>query len=94
MNPAEYPIVAIFGNDTDIELSIFLEMACEEVLLAPGAKVELLARPQSCAQPIEVHYCSNGLQVFPRKDWDPDWYIRYDGRVVKPEFPTRISKVL
>ena len=63
MNPSNYPIAAISGNDTSEELSLHLERLAEEVILVPGHRVELLARPSSGSLPICVLQVDRGLQV-------------------------------
>ena len=87
-------VVAEFTNDSPKEMRIFLEMTCEEIFLAPGHHIELLARPSAGLLPITVAYLEDGLQVFPNREFDPDWMIRFEGRVFKPEYPTRLSGVL
>jgi hypothetical protein len=91
MQPSEYPTVAEIGNDTSTELRCFLEMTCEEIFLPPGERFELLARPSAGLLPISIHQTDDGLQIFPHKEFDPDWHIRYKGKVLKPGFPTYLA---
>lgn len=67
MNLTDYPTAASIGNDTSKDISLHLEMLAEEVILAPGQHVELLARPSPGLLPISVHQIEVGLQVFPNK---------------------------
>ncbi|WP_396180073.1 hypothetical protein [Flavobacterium sp.] len=91
MQPSEYVIVGEFSNDTKHELRLFLEMTCEEVFLAPGLQIELLARPNPDLLPVHVAAIEGGLQIFPFRDFDPDWHIRFKGKVFKPGYPTRLT---
>ena len=88
-----YIVVGKFSNDTAAEMRIFLEMTCEEIFLLPGHTVELLAKSSDYLLPITVAYISDGLQIFANKQWDVDWHIRFDGRVLKPGFPTRLPEL-
>jgi hypothetical protein len=92
MNPGEYPIVASFGNDTTREMSLHLEMLAEEVVLGPGHRVELLARPSPHLLPISVHQVEGGLQVFPNQEFDPDWHVRFKGKIIRAAYPLRLSE--
>jgi hypothetical protein len=94
MTAAEHVVVAEFTNDTQSEMRIFLEMTCEEVFLAPGQHIELLARPSEHLLPLTIAYLSDGIQVFPHKEWDPDWMIRFEGKLIKPEYPTRLTGIM
>jgi hypothetical protein len=91
MNPTDYPVAAMFGNDTSEDISLHLEMLAEEVILAPGHRVELLARPSPDLLPISVHQVEGGLQVFPNKEFDPDWHVRFNGRVIRAGHPLRLA---
>jgi len=93
MTPSEYIVVAEFINEGEQEMRIFLEMTCEEVFVAVGQKIELLARPSEGLLPITVSYLPDGLQVFPCRTFDPDWHIRFNGTVLKPGYPTRLSEL-
>ena len=90
MPTTEHVVVAEFTNDTQSEMRLFLEMTCEEIFLAPGQHIELLAKPSAHLLPLTFAYLKDGIQVFPHKEWDPDWMIR-KGRLIKPQFPTRLS---
>lgn len=92
MNPTDYIIVAEFANDTTSEMRIFLEMSCEEIFLSPGHRIELLAKSSDNLLPITIEYISGGLQVFPNREFDPDWHIRFKGEIIKPQYPTRLSE--
>ena len=72
MNPTEYPSVASFANDTDKDISLHLEMLGEQVILAPGHAVDLVAKPSPNLLPISVHQVEDGMQISPHKEFDPD----------------------
>ena len=93
MNPAEYLVVTELTNDTDREMRIFLEMTCEEIFLAPGHHIQLLAKHTDELLPITIQYIDDGLQIFPHKEFDPDWHIRFMGEVIKPGYPTRLAEL-
>ena len=65
MNPPDYPIAAIFGKATSEEPSLPLEILAEEVILAPGHRAELLARPSSGSLQIGVLRVDRGLRGQP-----------------------------
>ena len=92
MSPSEYPVVGEFLNDTQREMTLYLEMTCEEVVLEPGHGVELLARPHPDLLPLTMNIVEGGLQIHPCRVFDPDWHIRFKGRLMKPGFPTRLSE--
>lgn len=92
MSPSEYLVVGEFRNDTSQEMSLYLEMTCEEVVLAPGQEVELLAKPDPDLLPLTADFVEGGLQIHPCRVVDPDWHIRFKGKVMKPGYPTRLSE--
>ncbi len=92
MQPTEYPTVGKFRNDTVSELRLFLEMTCEEVVLSPGHSVELLARPNPDLLPLTIELVDGGLQIHPCRIFDPDWHIRFNGMILKPGYPSRLSE--
>jgi len=32
------------------------------------------------------------MQVFPHKEFDPDWHVRFNGKVLKAQHPLRLSQ--
>ena len=81
MNPTDFVTVATFNNGTSGEMRLYLEMIGDEVVLSPGHEVDLLARPSEGLLPISVVYVEDGLQVFANREPDPDWHIRFKGRI-------------
>ena len=91
MNPSEFPIVGEFSNDTKKEMTLYLEMLGEEVVLSPGHSIQLLALPTSTLLPLTIDYVEGGLQIHPYKEFDPQWHIRFKGKLIKPGHPTLLS---
>jgi len=94
MTPCEYIVVGEFRNDTTQEMTLYLEMTCEEVVLAPSHEIELLARPDPDLLPLTTNYVEGGLQIHPCRVFDPDWHIRFKGKIIKPGYPTRLSEFI
>lgn len=90
MNSNDYPVVGSFRNDTNSEMHLYLEMIPEQVTLSPGDEVELLARPSEHLLPIDVERVEDGYHIHAHKEWDPDWHVRYRGKVIKARTPTRL----
>ena len=89
MQPSEYPSVASFGNETTQDITLYLEMLGEQVVLAPGDCIELLAAPDPDMLPLTVLQVEGGLQIYPYKTFDPDWHVRFEGRIVRAGLPLR-----
>ena len=92
MHPSQYTVVAEFRNDTPAEIHLYLEVLCEEVVLAPGHAIQLLARPDPGLLPLAIDMVADGLQVFACRVGDPDWHIRFKGKLIKPAYPTRLAE--
>jgi len=73
-------------------MRLYLEMLAEEVVLSPGHSVELLARPSADLLPITVDYVVGGLQVHPHRECDPDWHVRFMGKIIRAEHPTVLAE--
>lgn len=93
MDPSRYPTVAVFMNDGDSDMSLHLEMLAEEVILAPGHRVELLAKPSSGLLPLTIGHFAGGLQIHPHQEFDPDWHVRFNGKVIRAGHPTRLAEL-
>jgi len=92
MEPTEYPTVGSFSNDTDSDLCLYLEMIPEKVILSPGHSVELLARPTDDLLPLTVDRVAGGFQVHACREFDPDWHVRFRGKLIKAGHPTRLKE--
>lgn len=88
MEPSEYPTVGSFSNDTSSDLCLYLEMVPEEVILSPGHSVELLAKPTDDLLPLTVECVDGGFQIHLFRGFDPDWYVRFKGKLIKVACPT------
>lgn len=91
MTPENYPVVGRFKNETVFAMTLYLEMVPEEVILEPGDEVELLAQPTDNLLPLDVAPVEDGLHIHAHKEWNPDWHVRFRGRVIKAGNPTRLS---
>lgn len=91
MAPENYPVVGRFKNETAFAMTLYLEMVPEEVILEPGDEVELLAQLTDNLLPLGVTPVEDGFHIHAHKEWDPDWHVRFRGRVIKAGNPTRLS---
>jgi hypothetical protein len=91
MNPSEYLVVGEFTNDTAAEMRLYLEMLAEEVVLSPGHSIELMAKPSPDLLPLTISYVEGGMQIHPYKEFDPDWHVRFNGKVIRASHPTLLS---
>ena len=91
MRSDQHVCVAQFQNDTAAPMTLYLEMLGEQVVLAPGHEVELLALPLEDLLPLTVSYVEGGLQIHPHKEFDPDWHVRFRGKMIRAGHPTILS---
>jgi hypothetical protein len=91
-NVSEHVTVGEFRNDTEGQMRLYLEMLGEEVVLAPGHSVELLAKPSANLLPLTIGYVSGGLQIHPCREFDPDWHVRFRGRLIRAGHPTVLTE--
>ncbi len=92
MNTGEHVCVAHFHNDTPEPITLYLEMLGEQVVLSPGHQVELLALPLPDLLPLSIDYVQGGLQIHPHKEFDPDWHLRFNGRLIRAGHPTILAE--
>jgi len=92
MEPSEYLVVFSHRNDTSSDCHIYLEMVPEEVVLSPGHAIELLAKPTSDLLPLTIDHVEGGLQIYACREFDPDWHVRFNGKVIKAGHPTRLRE--
>ena len=92
MNSGKHVCVAHFQNDTQESMTLYLEMLGEEVVLSPGHEVELLALPLEDLLPLTVSYVKGGLQIHPHKEFDPDWHVRFKGKILRAGHPTVLAE--
>jgi hypothetical protein len=91
MSPSQYPVIGHYRNDTKAAMSIHLELVPEEVVLSPGHEIELLARPSLDLLPLTMGVVEGGLQIHACREFDPDWHVRFNGRVIKAGCPTVLA---
>lgn len=92
MQEPELQVVGTFRNETAGEMRLILEMLGEEVVLSPGHSIELLARQSADLLPLTVDYVDHGLQIHPHKEFDPDWHVRFRGKLIRAAHPTILSE--
>ena len=92
MDAAHFPVVGIFRNDTERELRLHLEMLAAEVVLSPGHEVELLARPSEGLLPLTIDLVEGGLQIHPAREFDPEWHVRFNGKLLEARWPTILKE--
>lgn len=85
-------VVAEFCNDTQQEMTLYLEMLGEEVIMSPGHTVELLAKDTNDLLPLTIGYVERGIQVHPYKELDPDWHVRFNGKLIRAGHPTILAE--
>ena len=88
MQPSEYTVVGVFRNDTNRDMHLHLEMIPEEVVISPGQSIELLAKPGPGLLPLTFDLLDDGLQIHAHKDIDPEWHVRFKGRLIRAGNPT------
>jgi hypothetical protein len=72
-------------------MNLYLEMVADQLVMAPGHEVELLARESPGLLPIHIAVVDDGLQIHPHKEFDPDWHVRFRGKIIKVEAMTRLA---
>ena len=92
MKDHELVVAGAFTNDTSLEMWLFLEMLGEEIVMAPGHSVELMASDTSDLLPITVSYVEGGLLIHPHKEFDPNWHVRFNGKTLRAGHPTVLSE--
>lgn len=83
--------VGHFRNQTDADMTLYLEMIAAEVVMSPGHEVELLGAGEDLL-PITVDYVEGGLQIHPNKEFDPGWHVRFAGKLIPAGFPTILAE--
>lgn len=84
-------VVGEFRNDTGSEIRLHLEAVPEELVMAPGHEVALLARASANLLPINVAVVDGGLQIHAHREADPDWHVLFRSKLIKPGTPTRLA---
>jgi hypothetical protein len=92
MSSGQHVCVGHFHNDTKRPMTLYLEMLGAEVILDPGHQIELLALPLDGLLPLSIDYVEGGLQIHPHKEFDPDWHVRFNGKLIRAGYPTIPAK--
>ena len=87
----KYTSVGIISNNTEAEITVCLEVDCEEIRVAPGLSFELLIEEKPEALPVTINYFNGGLQIYPHRS-DPEWLIVFNGKQIKPSYPTILAE--
>lgn len=87
----KFQTVGYFSNETDKEITVFLELLCEEIVLSPGHEMELLAENKEEHFPVHILYHSTGIQIYPHKG-SPEWLVKFNGKEIVPAHPTKLSE--
>ena len=88
----KYRSVGVFSNETDEEMTIFLEVLCEEIHMSPGHEIELLAEDNDDHFPVTILYHKEGLQVYPRSGCT-EWKFIFNGREYTADYPSKLSEL-
>ena len=91
MFPKKLTTIAHIHNETQREMRLHLEMIGAEIVLSPGHAVELLASPSNELLPVTIDYLEHGLQIHPYKEFDPNWHIRFKGKLIPAGYPTVLA---
>jgi hypothetical protein len=92
MSDTNYITVARFCNESTIEMRLYLEMTGAEIVMRPGHVIDLLASTGEGLLPITIDSVDGGLQIHPYKQFDPDWHIRFEGKIIRAGFPTILAE--
>jgi hypothetical protein len=92
MSDVPYITIARFRNESGAEMRLYLEMTGAEIVMRPGHAIDLLASPEEGLLPITIDCVEGGLQIHPYKQFDPDWHVRFAGKVICAGFPTILSE--
>ena len=84
--------VGNFKNETDRPLVLHLEMLCAEVHLSPGHEIELLAVASPELLPVSISVSDGALSICPNRVFDPEWHVRFKGKLISAGWPTMLSE--
>jgi len=79
--------VGMFANKSNKQITLFLEVDCEEVRMQPGHEVELLIEDVADALPVTILYQEDGMQIYPNLG-NPSWRLKFKGKEIQPGWPT------
>jgi len=88
---SSYPVVLELENHGESDMEVWLEMVPEGVILAPGHRIQLLARPDEDLLPLDIARTPKGWVIHAHRSFDPDWHVRFKGHLLKPASPSRLA---
>lgn len=91
-----YKSVGIISNCSDKEITVYLEMLCEEIKVAPNLSFELFIEDTTTegfpsSLPIAFNYIEDGIQIYPNRGCGK-WKIIFNGKEIIPDYPTVLSE--
>ncbi len=69
-----------------------MELLGAEVVMSPNHIVELLAETGENLAPVTIEYVDDGLQIYPHKEFDPNWHLVFNGKLIPVGYPTILSQ--
>lgn len=83
----KYLSVGVMSNDIDKDITICLEIDCEQIIVSPNQSFELFIEDIAEALPATFCYFTSGIQIYPHRIY-PEWLIVFNGKEIKPSYPT------
>ena len=80
MDKSKLAKISGFQNNTRSDMTLYLEMNCEEVSIKLNEQVDLLANIEPDDLPIDINYVDGGLLIYPCKE-NPEWMIMQFGEI-------------
>jgi hypothetical protein len=87
----EFKTVGYISNEMDKDITVFLEILGEEVVLSPGHEMELFSENKEEHFPMHIFYRSDGIQIYPHRG-SPKWLVKFNGKEIVPAYPTKLSE--
>lgn len=87
-----YTTYCLFDNSSDHDISISLELSCEEIIMSPGHKLELLIPDYIGDVPPCIIFWESGIQVYPPGQ-SSEWLIKFNGNTYLPGCPTILKNL-
>lgn len=81
-----YKSVGIIANNSDKEITVFLEMLCEEIKVAPNLSFELFIEDDE-ERPVTFQYHEDSIVIYPNRTLGK-WLIIFNGEKIVPSYPT------
>jgi len=88
----KFRTVGIFSNETDEDMTVCLEVTCEEIHMSPGHEIELLAEDNDEYFPMNILYHKGSLQIYPRLG-SPEWKFIFNGEEYEADYLSKLSEL-